>query len=70
MNGIVVSLLDLIELKGEENVVGILSRLSLISAYLIAQLANNFAVPEKWRVTGRDLSVSAQVVFPFRYAHL
>ena len=134
MNGIIVPLLDLIELKGEEDVLGILSRFScdgkndeveaylketairhtrkntsvthlvmtpdcseclayytlaikpfaiaagrlnnrqrkemrdvakmrkdenskdfLISAYLIAQLARNFAVSEKWRVTGRDL---------------
>lgn len=26
-----------------------------IAAYLIAQLARNFAAPEEWRVTGRDL---------------
>lgn len=28
-----------------------------ISAYLIAQLARNFAAPKEWRVTGRDLFV-------------
>lgn len=36
----------------------------LISAYLIAQLARNFSVPEKWHVTGRDLfdAIFSQII--------